>query len=100
MKKPHRRKKCGTIQKITIAYYIFTQKISDSEKLDICMNYPNLVGIEKPYDDGRYLFMFSDNSILGYDKNNSFYVTDTWGRRGRGKKPTSPGDHARKVIYI
>lgn len=99
-KRPHRRPNCGTSQKITIAYYILTQPIPDKQKLDLCINYPNLIGIERLFKDQRYLFIFNDNSILGYDKNNSFYVADTWGRRDKGKKPTSSGESSRKVIYI
>lgn len=98
--RPHRRKNCGTSQKITIAYYILTQRISDSEKLRLCSNYPNLIGIEQAFEDNRYLFMFDDESILGYDEERSFYVTDTWGRFDAGKKPTSNKSHYRKAIYV
>lgn len=98
--RPHRRSNCGTAQKITIAYYILTQSINDSDKLEMCLNSPNLIAVDKAYDDQRFLFMFNDESILGFDEDNNFYVADTWGRRDQGKKPTFIGNHARKVIYI
>ena len=99
-RKPHRRADCGTSQKITIAYYLLSQNNSDSEKLQAAMEHPNLSAIDKAYFDQRYLFIFNDNSLLGYDEKNGFYVADSWGRRDMGKKPTLKGINSRKEIFV
>lgn len=97
--RPHRRKDCGTAQKITIAYYINSLPMDDAEKMDFCLRHPNLLVTDKQAYGDRYFFLFDDNSILGFDQKNSFYITDKWGRMNAGKRPSTPGSHARKVIY-
>lgn len=99
-KRPHRRVDCGTSQKITVAYYLLTQNLPDVEKLDLILSHPNLSGHDRAYSDQRYLFVFTDESVLGFDETNGFYLADMLGRNRPDMGPTAPNGTGDKKIYI
>jgi len=97
--RPHRRADCSTSQQITMAYYLLTQDLPNVDKLDLIISHPNLSGYDRAYSDQRYLFVFTDESVLGFDEVNGFYLADMLGRKRPDCGPSTPGSHKRKTIF-